>query len=378
MPTRLRTAWPALVALLVALAFVGWRMAGHEFDVRGLAEVGTRYGAGVPDGTEGYDGQFALFIAMQPNPRLVAGRLDVPAYRYQRILLPILARILALGRPDAIPWTLLLVNLASLTFGTWAVADLLRRRGLTTWYALTFGLWVGVVCGVGLDLTEPLAYGLVALGWLARERGRVVLGALAMGLAVFAKETAAVFLAAAVLADGLAMVNAGVARRADGDAAARRGFVAGLGAGVAFAVWQVILWRIFGRPGLGSGGAMATPFEWVPFMGLWRIGAVKPEALWLFLGIFGPTILLPTVGAAVASIVDLARRGPRAATLALLGNAGALVFLPFSTFREPLGLVRMATGLVLGVVFFGAQDRLRRPLNYSLFWIALLALLIAR
>jgi len=123
---------------------------------------------------------------------------------------------------------------------------------------------------------------------------------------------------------------------------------------------------------------MATPFEPIPFMGLWRIGQVKPEALLLFLVIFGPTVLFPILWALVISVRDLARRRWEGETLALLLNAGALLFLPFSTFREPLGLVRAATGLVLAVLLYAVRNRLRRPLNYSLFWIALLALLVAR
>lgn len=378
MPSRLRLLWPPAVAVVVALCFVAWRMEPAEWDARALAEVGTRYGQGVADGTEGYDGQFALFIATTPDPAGVAPMLDVPAYRYQRILYPLLARMLALGSPWAIPWTLLLVNCAALALGTWAVAALLDGRGLSTGYALAYGLWVGLVCGVGLDLTEPVAYALVAMGWLARERGRGVLAAVLLGVALFAKETTLLFWAAALVSDGLLVMA--VRKRDEGsNAGVTRGALAvGLACGGAFLAWQLFLWRVFGRPGLGSGGAMATPFEPIPFMGLWRIGEVKPTALVLFLVIFGPTILLPAIWAVAATVVDLINRGGRAATLALMANAGALLFLPFSTFREPLGLVRAATGLVLGVLVFAIQDRLRRPLNYSLFWIALLALLVAR
>src|SRR5512145_647814 len=63
-------------------------------------------------GTEGYDGQFAYYIARDP-----AGSencLDVPAYRFQRILLPALGYVLSLGIETLIPWVFVLVNLAAL------------------------------------------------------------------------------------------------------------------------------------------------------------------------------------------------------------------------------------------------------------------------
>ena len=49
-------------------------------------------------GKAGYDGQFNYAIAADPLHASPA--LDVPAYRYQRILYPLLVRALALGQED--------------------------------------------------------------------------------------------------------------------------------------------------------------------------------------------------------------------------------------------------------------------------------------
>lgn len=65
-------------------------------DPLSLAQLGSRYNNGVQGGTEGYDGQFVYYIAQNLDPLEVQAKLDVPAYRYQRILLPILARFLSL------------------------------------------------------------------------------------------------------------------------------------------------------------------------------------------------------------------------------------------------------------------------------------------
>ena len=360
---RLRTIWPALVAFGVATAYALWRMSTGGWDPMVLAELGTRYAQGDPDGSEGYDGQFSYYIAVDPNPYSVEEHLDVPAYRYQRILYPILARSLVGGEVNGIPWALLAVNLVAHAIGTWAVILLLNERQLWRGYGLIYGLWVGLIAGVGLQMHEPLAYALIAVGWLLRRRGRRVLGAIFLGLALFSKETSLPFWGAALLADLLDKDN--------------RGSIIGLAAsGLAFAGWQVWLWSVFGSPGLGSGGAMATSFEWIPFMGLWRIGQVSMTVLGLFVVIFGPTVVLPAIWGVIAGWQTIRQSWRQAEPWALLFNGLLIVFLPFSTFREPLGLLRFSTGLVLAVVFFAVSRGQKKILNYGLFWIPLLVILI--
>ena len=97
---------PTLVITLAAALLVWWVILRANGDPLALARLGTQFSQGDPNGTEGYDGQFIYYIARDPAPERVAGYLDVPAYRYQRILLPLLARLLALGRIDWIPWTI--------------------------------------------------------------------------------------------------------------------------------------------------------------------------------------------------------------------------------------------------------------------------------
>lgn len=356
---------PASFSTFVAAAYVVWRLANLGWNPLELFELGTRYSDGITDGTIGYDGQFSYYIASDPNPDRASPHLDVPAYRFQRILYPALARGLALGRQALLPSTMVIAALAAHWAGTWAVATLINDQALNPWYSLSYGLWVGLVAPIGLGLGEPLAYALAAGGWLARTRHRFMLSAALFGLAVLAKETTLVFLVAAIIAEL-------VERRNSRTLAA---YLVSLGT---VAAWQAWLWVTFGRPGLGSGGAMATPFEWIPFMGLFRIGNVNANALVLYLVIFLPTIVLPTVWGLVASVRSLWQGERGAESWSLLGNSVAIMVLPFSTFREPLGLVRVASGLVLAVLLFSAANRLIRPLRYSLFWSALLAIVLAQ
>lgn len=356
----------ATLCTIVAALYVSWRLSAVDWDPVGIFELGSQYTQGDPQGSEGYDGQFTYFIAVEPDPAAVAPRLDVPAYRYQRILLPLLGRLLALGRLDWIPWALIVVNLAGHWIGTRATAGLLASRGVSAWFAVGYGLWVGLVAPVGIGLAEPLTYGLTALGllaWVAHRRP--VLGVALIGLAGLAKEPALLFL--------VALLAAEISGR-------RRREVLAAIAGVAGAhlLWQLWLLATFGTLGIGSGGALATGFELIPFMGLLRIGEVNLAALALFVLVFGPSVVLPTVWGVWNAMRDW-RRGERGVEVyAVLVNGLAVMVLPFSTFREPLGLVRFADGLVLSLLLYVAARGLQRPLRYSLLWAAWLALLLNR
>jgi hypothetical protein len=362
----MKARWPVLICLVIALGYSGWRLAAVGWDPAGLAELGTRFTEGDPAGSEGYDGQFAYYMALDPDPHVVDVYLDVPAYRYQRILLPILAWVLALGQPGAVGWTLWLVNLAGFALGVWALASWLADHGENALHALALGLWVGYLGGVALDLSEPLAYGLAAAGWLAASRKRFAMSGLLFATALLAKETTGVFWAAAWLGT--------VVERRTG--AWPRVWLTL--PGLVWIVWQGVLWSIYGQPGVGSGGAFATPFEFIPFMGLARVAAVDVRVFWLYLVIFGPAILVPTLWALWAGWSRRRSDSGRFENLALVLNAAVIVFLPFSTFREPFGLVRLADGLVLAVVLFAGRFNIRRALNYSYFGAAYLLMLARR
>lgn len=360
---RIRASWPVLVALVVSCAYVLWRLSASGWDPVALAELGSRYAEGDPLGTEGYDGQFTYFLALDPNPDTVEKWLDVPAYRYQRILYPILARVIAVGDGSIIPWVLLVINVAAHTIGTWAVMQFLVDHGLWRGYALIYGLWVGLVVGVGLDLSGPMSYALVVTGWLLYHRERFLLAASLIGLALFTKETSLLFWFPLLLSEVLNKQR-------------RHAISLLIAGGIVFAGWQFWLWLEFGSPGLGSGGAMATPFEWIPFMGLWRIGPISIAALGIYILMFGPTIVLPSIWGVFNSLRALRRDEKYAETWALLINSLFIVFMPFSTFREPLSILRVATGLVVTTILYAAKRGDKRVLNYGMFWVPLLVVLL--
>ncbi len=354
---------PWMVALALCLLYLAAVFVINRSDPLVFVTLGTQFTEGDPTGSEGYDGQFVYFIAADPftAPDLI----DAPAYRYQRILLPAMARLLSLGQAELVPWVLLLINLAALAGGTAILERLLQAQGVSPWYALTYGLFGGIFMAVRLSVTEPLAYGLVlAAIWLERDEHPWWM-AVALALAALAKETTLLF----VGGYGLWLLVEGRWRDA-----ARLGLVAG----GAFVIWQAVLYSQFGQLGIGSGGARATPFEIIPYNGFWRIytdtGSLRVFVV--FAGLLVPSTIIPSLWALWRSGREALKRAAHPYVYLLLANAAIIPFVPFSTFREPLGMMRFIAGLVITVVLYGALNKEQRTLRYSTLWIVSLLLVL--
>jgi hypothetical protein len=117
--------------------------------------------------SDGYDGQFYYRLAMAPlstAPVIYGVTFDHPSWRMQRILLPLLARAVALGHPGAVPAALFAVNLA----GLFAIA----------WLTIPIAMvaWPGFFVALTHDTTEIVGAALILgtiAAWLARRTGIV-------------------------------------------------------------------------------------------------------------------------------------------------------------------------------------------------------------
>lgn len=350
---------PWHVVLAISLIYVAITLARGNFDPKFFALIGPLYDPGVPGGKPGYDGQFAYQIARDPANGWT--KVDVPAYRYQRIVYPLAARILALGNTAWIPWLLIIINVAALAAGTWCTEEILTHYGASRWYALAYGLNAGTLMGVRLDLTEPLAYSLAQAGVLLLLKKRSGWAAGAFALAALTKEMTLMFAAGAVLAYA--------AQRDWRNALKISTFV-----GLPFALWQLILFSWFGQFGVGSGGALATPFELVPLRGLWSIAALDGRTFLLIAGLMLPLAVIPAAIGLWRSIGDARRRRFDLPMWLLLIHAAMIVVTPQSTFREPLAMARFVVGLIAATLMYGAARRSRRGLNYALLWLLTLGL----
>lgn len=353
---------PWFITTVLCLVYVGIVILSNKGNPMTLVTLGTRFSQQSPTGTEGYDGQFNYYIARDPNT--AAQYLDVPAYRFQRILFPALGRLLSLGQPDLIPWAFLLINILALALGTALLENLLTQYRISRWYALTYGLTLGIFGSVRLSLSEPLAYALVLVGiTLARDK-RWWLSAICFALATLAKETALIFAAAYVLY---------LFTLRDW----KNGILLGVIAFLPFAIWQLILRQSLGSFGVGSGGAQATSFEIIPLMGIIRIWTdTPPEVRGKILLILAPTLLIfvifPTIWALWTCLKDIQRHKWSPEISLLLVNAAVMLFVPFSTYREPIGILRFIVGLQIAVILYAAQTRSTRALRNSTLWIVTL------
>ena len=285
----------------------------------------------------GYDGQFFLFIALDPGA--AEPYIDEPPYRYARILYPMLARVTALGRPDAIPWTLFGLNLLAVLGGTYLLARLLARAGASPWFAALFGLAPGLYFAVSRDLAEPLAYALVAAGIAVFRggRGRLVASASLFGLAGLTRETTIVFPLAFALALALGLRDRPEEKqRHDWRSAALF---------AAIAVLPYVLFRIFLKLWLGEWQSTREPrLETWPFRGIlgdWPLDHRALEQLY--------AVVLPSLLALGIVLLAVRHVGPLVAALA--ANVLVLVvLLPAPSYAEILASGRIMLGVIMAFV----------------------------
>jgi hypothetical protein len=351
---------PTILVLAVTSGFVILILATHEWSPMAFVRLGTRFTEGDSNGTIGYDGQFAYQIAL--NPLEAVPYLDIPAYRYQRILYPMMARIVGLGQPPLIPWALIGVNILALTVGTRVISILLAEKNLSRWYAVTLGVFAGQLVSLRLNLNEPLSITFALLGIHAFEDERPRLGAVYLSLSMLSKETAIAFVGGYLLYFSLKSRWRTFVETA----------LISLGP---FAVWQVVLWYAFGQIGLRSGGEGATSFSLIPFGGMFAFGLQDAgTSLAIFL-ILGPLALLPSLALTVVLTRAFLRWDFSPVAIILALHVIIMATLPFSTYVDLPGMLRLTSGLVVSTVAFGAVTRSLRLLNYSVLWVASLALL---
>ncbi|MCB9098313.1 MAG: hypothetical protein H6632_02150 [Anaerolineales bacterium] len=352
---------PALVVAVVSITYLLLILWFNQWDPLTFVRLGTRYGQGDPNGTIGYDGQFAYQMALRPLG--ATPYLDIPPYRYQRMLYPLTARLAAFGLPQLIPWALLGLNLTALAVGTFIMSQLLMWHKLNPWYALPVGLFAGQLVSLRLDLNEPFAltFALLAVYAFAKDRSRW--GAVFLALSMLSKETSIAFVGGYLLYFFLKRQW-------------RRLIETGLMSLGPFALVQLVIWLNFGEIGVRSGGQGATSFSWIPFGGMFAVGFDNLQTLVVVLLILGPLILLPCLALTV-NLVRFFRQGHLSPLALVLGlHIVMLATLPFSTYVDFPGVLRLTSGLVVAALAYAASVRAPKILNYAMLWLASIPLLI--
>jgi hypothetical protein len=314
----------ALTALVVAivLCVVYTKLAQTGFDPMAFVKI---------------DGWFVYLLA-GTFPSLDVP-MDLAPYRAQRILLSALAAPFG----PYMPWALIGLNVLALGLGTYALVRLARRYDMPTLIGAMFGLWIGALFVVEMDLTEVLAYALVLWGILCWEAERPVVAGLLCGLAVLAKETAILYGIAFLLAPG----GWGWRQRIRFSALA---FGPGL-------IWQLVLVLTFGNSGIAAAMTRGAPAEhMLPLAGLLR---VDMPAKWAW-AVQIAWILVPALIAIVWGAYLLWREKAPPVAWALIANGLFVASLPQASTEYFAHSSRIALGVVVALAW--ASVRTRRPL----------------
>jgi hypothetical protein len=288
----------------------------------------------------GYDGQFYFYVAADPaNARYYLRKKA--GYVYPRIVYPMLARMLALGRAGAVPYALLGINFLAVVGAVLALAIWLRRRSTSTWLALLYGLFPGLAYCVKCDLTEPLAFALAIAAVVVLDgRGRYAVPAAAslFSLAALTRETTVVF--PAVYAISLLLGGNGTLRER---ARVNAGRVA-LFSAVAFL--PLVVDRIAFRLWLGASTIEPRSTGPWPFAGLaswWPWSTAR----WLVV----LPVVLPGIAWGLTALLALRRRrGCSELWLVVVNVLVFVVFLPAPVFVDYGSAGRAATGTVAAAV----------------------------
>ena len=348
-----------LVTVLTALFCLGI-LIRHQFDPLEFVEIGPLYNEGIAGAENGYDGQFAYYIAtdgFNATPKLD----QPPAFRYQRIVYPLLSAALALGQRSLIPWTMLLINIFAHGLAAGVLAYLLATRTRASlWWALVPALWVGTLMSVRLDLNEPLAIALSLLGLAFYLQERYILGAILFAVAGLTKDVGL------VLAGGLFLYEI-----------TQRQWWRGIRLAL-IAVLPFVLWLIFLRVWLGAwtntalDGIPRLPSP-IPFAGLFY--AKTP----LEFGLIFVWAMLPALIILVMALQKWRTVTPRPEIWLAVAAAAFVAYTPPATINELISTLRILQPLLVSALLLTAVYYPRRLFWFGALWApsVILAFLIA-
>lgn len=317
-----------LAGVVAVLLFVAARLArlgsAGAFPLAGGPNVGPGTPAGLVLHPTGYDGQFVYRLALDPFTRLRTAHgitLDLPSYRQQRIMTPLLAHLLAELPGLQVTVALIVVNVVAVAVAVWFGTALTQDFGRAPLWGLVVAIPACMAISVGRDLTEPVAWAGALAGIYFVRRRRWVPAALVFTVAVLARETTLVIVL------GLALGEAWALARRRPSATWRAGWL--LLPVVVAAGWQLWLWHVWGnlpvRTGQGE-NASSYPGVGVVESLFWGVAGHRSTGLGIGLAELVERVVL------LALIVAAAWQLYRRRTAAGVGEACAWVLAVLLAF----------------------------------------------
>mgnify|MGYP001435949806 CR=1 FL=1 len=192
---------PMVFSFLIGVIVFGWLYWKYcDGNITGFFRIGSEFSLSPflnPDkvltfkGEIGYDGQQFLSIALDPglaNESTILS-LDNPAYRYRRILYPLLGYLFGGGNPLWIPWALVGINVIALSICTGLIALILSQQRRSVYQAMWFlsipGIWM-VLSHSTCDLLAS-TWGLGAI--ISAQNRRISLMVICLTAGLLTRET---------------------------------------------------------------------------------------------------------------------------------------------------------------------------------------------
>lgn len=191
---------PVTITYVIYLVFFVIQLWQYGWDVSGFIHAGDYFTKPeknpmpiqVIPNSYGYDGQFYYRIALNPfsiRDTDYGITMDVPRYRFQRILYPFLVWMISFGAKSLIPANMVIVNFVFLGILAFIGGNYAKNHGYPHWLGIILPLYSGFFVTLSRDLTEITAAALMVAGFYLFSRDRYTLTTVLLSLAVFAKET---------------------------------------------------------------------------------------------------------------------------------------------------------------------------------------------
>jgi hypothetical protein len=350
--SRLVALVAALFWVLVVSSLAGFR---HGGDIRALLCVGeeTHHPPAfdtVPTvGPWGYDGQ--QYAALATDPFLhradTVEALDTPSYRATRMMVPLLAWLLALGSPGA---ALVAYQLVCWVLGIGAVFVLARwlaDGGASPWWAILLVATAGLAAAIIRSTPDAGAlFFMLAALWL-HDRRRDPLALVLVSAAVLTRETS--YLAAAAIALD--------------EVRHRRWSSAASFAMVPLALivgWQLYLQSVLGTAFHSGAGNFSVPFAWLPT----KLATVFAGGHIWWMELFGLCAVVATVPALAVVVSRPSAWGAPELTFLAFGTMG--LFLSYNVYTETWAFARA----LIALPFLAVLVATRQPAHWRR-WVVL-------
>lgn len=184
-----------IIIAVVYVALLALFVSKFDFNLSATIELSEqhlgRYDGEIPPGiivhkTDGFDGQYYYMMALNPTLE----KVHIGPNFFQRILYPVLVKIISFNYPPLFPIVFILINLASILISSYVLLLLLKKYNANLNLAFLWAFNVGFLISITRNLTEPLMVCFIALMVYFFEKEKHWHASLFLAFAILTRELA--------------------------------------------------------------------------------------------------------------------------------------------------------------------------------------------